>query len=65
MTTELVILLMLFVIIIAGVIKTPATTFEEAGPRLGMRIEKHLETGADFTYKTQRSAAPISWEPKK
>lgn len=65
MTTELVILLMLFVIVIAGVFKTPTKTFEEAGPRLGMRIEKHLETGAGFVAKTQGAPQPIIWTQKR
>jgi hypothetical protein len=65
MTTELVILLTLFVIVIAGIFKTPTDTFERAGPKLGMRIEKHLETGSGFTFRTQGTPNGISWEAKK
>lgn len=65
MTTELVILLTLFVIVIVGVFKTPANTFEKAGPKLGMRIEKQLETGVDFSAKTQGTPNPVSWGPKR
>lgn len=65
MTTELVILLMVFVIVIAGVFKTPSETFEKAGPKLGMRIEKHIETGAGFVAKTQGASDPVRWQPKR
>jgi hypothetical protein len=64
MTTELVILLTLFVIVIAGIFKTPTESFEKAGPKLGMRIEKHLETGAGFSLRTQGANNPISWRHK-
>lgn len=64
MTTELVILLTLFVIVIVGVFKTPANTFDQAGPKLGMRIEKHLETGPGFTDKTDGTPNAISWTKK-
>lgn len=65
MTTELVILLTLFVIVIVGVFKLPTETFERAGPRLGMRIEKHLETGAGFSSRTRNANDPVSWKPKR
>lgn len=65
MTTELVILLTLFVIVIAGIFKTPTQTFEKAGPRLGMRIEKNLETGVGFESRTQHSQFPVRWIKKQ
>lgn len=65
MTTELVILLTLFMIVVVGIFKTPTETFEKAGPRLGMRIEKNLETGNGFTARTQNSPYPVRWTKKQ
>lgn len=65
MTTELVVLLTLLMIVIVGVFKTPTQTFEEAGPKLGMRIEKHLETGAGFTALSQSKPNPVTWGRKQ
>ncbi len=64
MTTELVILLMVFLIVIAGIFNVPTKSFEEAGPKLGMRIEKHLETGAGFVGKTKGAPHEIRWRRK-
>lgn len=64
MTTELVILLALCLFVIVGVFKTPAASFERAGPHLGMRIEKNLETGVGFEARTQSAQHPISWAKK-
>jgi hypothetical protein len=65
MTTELVILLMLLMVVVVGVFKTPAQTFEKAGPYLGMRIEKNLETGVGFEKATQNSNnGKIQWVKK-
>jgi hypothetical protein len=64
MTTELVILLALFVTVIVGVFKTPAETFDNAGPRLGMRIEKQLETGSGFSDRTQNAPQAVRWSRK-
>lgn len=61
MTTELVILLTLFAIVIAGVFRTPAETFQNAGPKLGMRIEKQIETGVGFTSSTRGTPNPVQW----
>lgn len=65
MTTELILLLSIMVFIIAGVFKTPTQTFEVAGPKLGMRIEKHLETGAGFTALSQSKPNPVAWDRKQ
>lgn len=61
MTTELILLLTVFVFVIAGVVKTPTKSFEEAGPRLGMRLEKQIETGTEFTFKSLNHANPVEW----
>ncbi len=65
MTTELVVLLTLLMIVIVGVFKTPTRTFDEAGPKLGMRIEKQLETGAGFTVISQSKPNPVTWGRKQ
>lgn len=51
MTTELLLLLIVFVYIIMGAFIGDSgieATFKRAGPRLGARVERHLETGAGF-----------------
>lgn len=51
MTTELVLLLSMFVfIVLGGFIKDggPRKTFEESAPRLAARLERDIATGADF-----------------
>lgn len=50
MTIEYVLLISLFVLMLMGTIaKGPYGAFENAGPKLGARIEKHLMTGDGFT----------------
>ena len=61
MTTELVLLLTIFMFVVIGIFKTPTKTFEEAGPRLGIRIEKQIETGQGFNKKSLETPFPISW----
>jgi hypothetical protein len=49
MTVEYVLLLALFAIAMAGtVIKGPFGAFENAGPKLGARVERNLITGDGF-----------------
>lgn len=52
MTTEYILLLCLFAFIVMGSVVGRNTgiesTFQKAGPRLGARVEKHLETGRGF-----------------
>ncbi len=64
MTTELVLLLTIFMFVVIGVFKTPTKTFEEAGPRLGLRLEKQMETGTGFNKKSFNTPKPITWGPK-
>lgn len=50
MTVEYVLLISLFVLFMMGtLIKGPYNAFENAGPKLAARIEKHLITGDGFT----------------
>lgn len=52
MTTEYLLLLCLMVFLVLGAFIGRDTgiesTFQKAGPRLGARVEKHLETGRGF-----------------
>ncbi|MES2962627.1 MAG: hypothetical protein V4760_01975 [Bdellovibrionota bacterium] len=51
MTTELVLLISIFVFLVARAFfgdHGPLKTFESSGPRLGARIEQQLSTGRDF-----------------
>lgn len=52
MTTELILLLGLFAFILLGSFLNKDTgieaVFKKSAPRLGARIEKHLETGSGF-----------------
>lgn len=57
MTTELVILLSLCVFVVLGIAKKPESTFQSAGPKLGARLEKQIETGKGFT----RATRYINW----
>ena len=58
MTTELILLLGLFAFLVLGSFLNKDSgleaTFSKAAPRLGARIEKHLETGSGF---------PEQWGP--
>ena len=61
MTTEMILLLAVFVFILFGAFKGengPAATFSRATPKLGARIERHLETGSGFRIPNDR----IRWE---
>ncbi len=64
MTTELVLLLTIFMFVVIGIFKTPTKTFEEAGPRLAVRLEKQIETGSGFNKKSQNTPTPITWSKK-
>jgi hypothetical protein len=58
MTVEYVLVLSLFVLLVMGtLIKGPNHAFENAGPKLGARVEKHLITGNGFDN--------LKWEEKK
>lgn len=65
MTTELVLLLTIFVAVIVGIFQTPTQTFEESGPRLGMRLEKQIETGEEFSRKSREFQNGVFWKLKR
>ena len=61
MTTELVLLLGLFVFILGGAFlgdQGPRKVFEEAAPRLGARVEQHITFGHRFPFRDGR---PVEW----
>ncbi len=64
MTTELVILLTICLFVIVGIFKTPAQSFDEAGPRLGIRLEKQIETGPGFQQLSLHTKNPAIWSKK-
>lgn len=60
MTTELVLLLGLFVFILGGAFlgdKGPRKVFENAAPRLGARVERNIT----FGHKHRWKGAPSPW----
>lgn len=62
MTTELILLLVIFVTVIVGIFKTPTESFQEAGPKLGLRIEKQIETGTEFALRSQKFDNRVEWD---
>ena len=62
MSTELIILLMLTAVILPGISTVPRGTFINAGPYLGARIEKQLDTGAGFQeIALDSKTQPLHW----
>lgn len=57
MVSEVIILLTLFFIVAGVFVGKMKTTFEDSAPKLGAKIEKHLETGSEFAAK-----GDIRWE---
>jgi hypothetical protein len=68
MSTEYVLLLGIYGFILLGAFvgdKGPGATFQEAGPRLGARVERNLATGRGFNNGVTGQKI-IRWsEPKK
>lgn len=61
MTTEFVLLLGLFAFILGGAFlgdNGPRKTFEQAAPRLGARVEQHINFGHRFPF---RDGNPVEW----
>ena len=57
MTIEYVLLLFaMFFLVLKGFSTAPANAFKEAGPRLGARVERQLETGGGFLNNGQTNA---------
>ena len=53
MTTELLVLLVIFVLVIGAAIlgpNGPGQSFRNSGPRLGARLEYHITIGDQFTF---------------
>ena len=62
MTTELILLLGLFVFILGGAFmgdKGPRKVFSQSAPRLAARVEKHINFGHRFSFRDGRRA---SWK---
>ena len=62
MTTELILLLGLFVFILGGAFmgeKGPRKVFVKSAPRLGARVEKHINFGHRFYF---RDGSKVKWE---
>ena len=69
MTLEVTLLLSMFALILGGAFfgeNGPMKVFQSSGPRLGARIERHLDTGRDFNSgpgTKNRWAAPPTQAP--
>lgn len=62
MTTELILLLGLFVFILGGAFmgdKGPRKVFSKSAPRLGARVEQHINFGHRFTF---RDGNRVEWK---
>lgn len=62
MTTELILLLGLFVFILGGAFlgdNGPRKVFERSAPRLGARVEKHITFGHRFRF---RDGNAVEWK---
>ncbi len=62
MTTELILLLSLFAVILGGAFlgdKGPRKVFSEAAPKLGARIEQNITIGHRFRF---RDGSTIEWQ---
>jgi hypothetical protein len=67
MAIETIILFIITFFVITGVFVGEGgieTSFQEAAPKLGAKIEKHLETGSGFTEVSQDATNPIGWSRK-
>ena len=63
MSVEYILLLGLFVFFVMGaLVKSPQRSFDNAGPKLGARVEKHLTTGDGFGSKRGAATATLQWE---
>lgn len=63
MTVEYVLLIGLFVFLVMGaLVSTPQRSFDNAGPKLGARVEKHLMTGDGFGKSSGNGTAPLEWK---
>ncbi len=58
MVSELIALMIFAMVLVSVINKGVIGTFQGASPKLGARVEKHLETGSGFQTPNER----ISWE---
>jgi hypothetical protein len=68
MSSEFVLLLGIYAFVIMGAFigdKGPVATFQDAGPRLGARVERNMAVGYRFKDKSQGGASIIKWLPPK
>lgn len=62
MTVEYVLLLSLFVLFFMGaIIKGPTNAFNNAGPKLGARVEQNLMTGTGWKHKNNDA---VEWRER-
>ncbi len=62
-STEVIILLLCFFFVAISLVGKVGDTFNTASPKLGAKIEKHLETGSAFADATAAFNSPVSWIP--
>ncbi len=65
-TTEVIMLLVMFFFVATAMVGRLQATFGESAPRLGAKIEKHIETGSAFAEASQATSGasdPVSWTP--
>lgn len=62
-TTEVVMLLVMFFFVASAMVNRLSATFDESAPRLGAKIEKHLETGSAFVEASENVPQGVSWAP--
>lgn len=63
MTTELVLLLGVYVFLVLGAFLGdlgPIETFKRSGPRLGARVERNISVGSGF--ESSRDGSAVKWQ---
>ncbi len=63
-TTEVIMLLVMFFFVASAMVGRLNSTFSESAPRLGAKVEKHIETGSGFSDASESlPTGAISWTP--
>jgi len=62
-TTEVIMLLLMFFFVASAMVTRLNGTFDESAPRLGAKIEKHIETGSGFAEASESLPNGVSWIP--
>tara|TARA_B100001248_G_scaffold262582_2_gene259650 strand:+ start:5026 stop:5265 length:240 start_codon:yes stop_codon:yes gene_type:complete len=68
MTIETILLYILSVMFLWAVFIGPngvEATFQGAGPKLGYKIEKHIEVGSGFVEASKNATSEIRWTRKR